>query len=98
MIGEFIPAKNYRNLDNGTLVLVVLENQLVLRRLYITNSTLVLRAEHINVEEIAVDLKEVREMWRICYVFYHRLPAMGEALEDKLLYLEREMEKIRSKM
>ncbi|UJH90074.1 helix-turn-helix domain-containing protein [Antarcticibacterium sp. 1MA-6-2] len=98
VIGEFIPEKNYRNLDNGTLVLVVLENQLVLRLLYITNGILVLRAEHKNVEEISVDLKEVKEIWRICYVFYHRLPVMGEALEDKLLYLEREMEKIRSRM
>lgn len=98
VIGEYVPANKYRNLDNGTLVLVVLQDQLVLRRLYIINSTLVLRAEHVNVEEISVDLKEVKEMWRICYVFYHRLPAMGKALEDKLLYLEREMEKIRSKL
>lgn len=98
VIGEFIASKDYSNLDNGTLVLVILDNQLVLRRLYISNGTLVLRAEHKNVEEISVTLKAVKEMWRICYVFYHRLPAMGEALEDKLLYLEREMEKIRSKM
>lgn len=98
VIGEFIPEKEYRNLDNGSLVLIVLEDQLVLRRFYITNTKVVLRAEHKNVEEITVTLKEVKEMWRICYVFYHRLPPMGEALEDKLLYLEREMEKIKSRM
>ncbi|MDX1753237.1 DNA-binding transcriptional regulator, XRE-family HTH domain [Salinimicrobium sediminis] len=98
VIGEYVPQKEYKNLDNGSLVLVVLKDMLVLRRLYITNAKVVLRAEHKNIEEITATLKEVKEMWRICYVFYHRLPPIGEALEDKLLYLEREMEKIRSKM
>ncbi len=98
VIGEFVPEKEFKDMDNGSLVLVLFGDQLVLRRLYITNTKVVLRAEHKNIEEITATLKEVKEMWRICYVFYHRLPPMGEALEDKLLYLEREMEKLRSRM
>lgn len=98
VIGEFIPKKEYKKLDNGQVLLVLAGDQLVLRRGYITNDTLVLRADHKVIEDIAVELDEVKELWRICYVFYHRLPETGDGLEEKLMFLEQEFAKMRSKM
>ncbi len=96
VIGEFIPAKDYSQLDNGCLVLLLTENQLILRKLYITHNKFILRAEHKNVEDIAFLKKEVKEMWQIRYSFFHRLPEFGDSIEEKLLFLEKEFMKLKS--
>lgn len=98
VIGEIIPKSRYKKLDNGILTVVLFQDQLVLRRLYITNDTVVLRADHKVVEDIKVNLKEVKELWRICYVFYHRIPETGDGLEEKLNLLEQEFARLRSKL
>ena len=98
MIGEFVPKKDYKRLDNGKVLLVLVANQLVLRRGYITNSNLVLRADHKVIEDITVGLEQVKEIWRICYVFYHRIPETGNGLEEKINHLEEEFAKIRSRI
>jgi len=98
VIGEIIPKSGYKKLDNGILVVALFNDTLVLRRLYITNDVLVLRADHKVVEDIKVDLKEVKELWRICYVFYHRVPEANNGLEEKLMFLEREFAKIKSQL
>lgn len=82
----------------GRNLVALFQDQLVLRRLYITNDTAVLRADHKVVEDIRVTLKEVKELWRICYVFYHRIPETGDGLEEKMTLLEQEFAKLRSKM
>ncbi len=98
VIGEIISKSGFKKLDNGILVVALFQDQLVLRRLYITNDTVVLRADHKVVEDIKVNLKEVKELWRICYVFYHRIPETGDGLEEKLSLLEQEFARLRSKM
>ncbi len=98
VIGEIIPKSGYKKLDNGILAVALFGDQLVLRRLYITNDTVVLRADHKVVEDIKVSLKEIKELWRICYVFYHRIPDTGDGLEEKLSMLEQEFARLRSKM
>ncbi|WP_010228158.1 helix-turn-helix domain-containing protein [Gillisia marina] len=96
VIGEFVPKKVYKKINNGVLVLVLADKQLILRRLFITDETLVLRADHKNVEELSFNLKDIKEMWRIRYIFYHRIPEVTDGIEDKLLFLEQEFEKLKS--
>ena len=96
VIGELVPAKEYQQMDNGSLVLLLTGDQLILRKLYITNNNVILKAEHKNVEEIRVNKKDVKELWQIRYVFYHRLPEFSDGVEEKLLFLEREFAKFRS--
>lgn len=98
VIGEIIPKSDYKKLDNGILAVVLFDDQLILRRLYITNNEVVLRADHKVVEDIKVNIKDVKELWRICYVFYHRIPETGDGLEEKLSMLEQEFARLRSKM
>lgn len=98
VVGQFVPKKEYKNLDNGKLLLVITEDQLVLRRGYILKSSLVLRADHKLIEDITLGLDEVKELWNICYVFYHRVPETGNGLEEKLMFLEQEFAKIKSQI
>lgn len=98
VVGQFVKKKEYKNLENGKLLLVVTEDQLVLRRGYITQSNLVLRADHKLIEDITVRLDEVKELWKICYIFYHRVPETGNGLEEKVKFLEREFAKIKSQI
>ncbi|WP_339700580.1 helix-turn-helix transcriptional regulator [uncultured Marixanthomonas sp.] len=98
VIGEYVPNKVFKKLNNGILVLVLFENQLILRRLYITSQEMVLRADHKNVEEIAIPLKKIKELWRIRYVFYHRIPDFQDGIEEKLQFLEQEFAKIKSSL
>jgi transcriptional regulator with XRE-family HTH domain len=95
-IGEWIPPTVYSKLNNGTLVFAVSEKDIILRRLFITNDTFVLRAEHKNVDDIELQLKEVKEMWRVRYVFYHRLPETNFNLEEKLFQLEKDFDRLKN--
>lgn len=98
VIGEVIPKSDFKKLDNGILVVVLLKDTLLLRRLYITDKTFVLRADHKVVEDIQVAMEEVRELWHICYVFYHRVPDSSDGLEEKMKQLEQEFVKLRTQI
>ena len=95
-VGEWIPPSVYAKLNNGTLVFAVTEKDIILRRLFITNDIFVLRAEHKNVDDVELQLKDVKEMWRVRYVFYHRLPETNYTLEDKLFQLEKDFDRLKN--
>jgi hypothetical protein len=46
VIGEFSPKNVYKKLNNGILVLALSGGQLILRRLFITGTTIILRPDH----------------------------------------------------
>jgi len=97
-IGELVPPSVYKKLNNGIIVLVLIEDALILRRLFITAKKIVLRAEHKNVDDIEMTVNEVKELWRIRYVFYHRIPDAHPNIEEKLQVLEQEFAKLRQKL
>ncbi len=94
-IGEFVPKTDYKKLNNGVLVLALASGQLILRRFFMANNSMILRADHKKIEDIKIDLKEVKELWRIRYIFYHRVPEMVHGIEEKLDFLERELTKLK---
>ncbi len=97
-IGEFVPSSVYKKLNNGILVLVVTEETLILRRLFMTDKKIVLRAEHKNVDDIEMNVKEVKELWRVRYVFYHRIPDAHTNIEEKLQLLQDEFTKLKKQL
>lgn len=88
VVGEIIPKSVYKKLNNGHLVLAVFEEQLVLRRCYISGSTITLRADHKNIDDLEFTIKAVKELWRIRYVFYHRVPELADGLEEQMALLQ----------
>ncbi len=98
VIGEKVPATIIKKLNNGTLVFVVVEGRLIFRRLYITNSNAVLRADHKNIEDEEFPISKIKELWRVRYVFCRRIPEFGDHVEDKLLMIEQELIKMKNKL
>ena len=97
-IGEFVPPNVYKKLNNGILVLAVTEDALILRRLFMTDKNIVLRAEHKNVDDIEMNVKNVKELWRIRYVFYHRIPDAHPNMEEKLELLVQQFAKMKKEL
>lgn len=95
VIGEMIPKNVYTKLNNGHLILAVFEDQLVLRRCYISGATITLRADHKNIDDLEFPIKEIKELWRIRYVFYHRLPELADGLEEQMAMLQAQFLKIK---
>lgn len=97
VIGEFVPKNVVKKLNNGVLVFVLVENELILRRLYTTKDTIVLRADHKNVADKTFAFNEVKELWKVRYVFFRRLPEINTGVEDKLQFLEQEFAKLKDR-
>ncbi|MGB5982711.1 MAG: helix-turn-helix transcriptional regulator [Nonlabens sp.] len=95
VVGEKVPSNIIKKLNNGTVVLCVCDEKLILRRLYATDKGLVLRADHKNLDDIKIAVKDVRELWRVRYVFFRRLPDFSSDFEDKLALLEMQMREMR---
>jgi len=98
VVGEFVPKEVIKKLNNGIIVLVLVEEGLILRRLYITKDKVVLRADHKKIEDKNFELKDVKELWRIRYVFFKRLPEFNDLLEEKMLFLEQEFTKLKNRL
>lgn len=98
VIGEMIPKEVYKKLNNGHLVLAVFEDQLVLRRCYLSGNIITLRADHKNIDDLEFPIKEVKELWRIRYVFYHRVPELADGLEEKMAMLQAQFLQIKGEL
>ncbi|WP_121667132.1 helix-turn-helix domain-containing protein [Mesonia aquimarina] len=100
VIGEFIPKDIYKKLNNGNIVLGLINDDLILRRLYITKNKFILRADHKNINDITCKIEDVKELWKIRYVFYKRIPEhhSAENLEEKFQFLEQELTKLKNKL
>ncbi|SHI83156.1 helix-turn-helix domain-containing protein [Aquimarina spongiae] len=98
IIGEKVPSTVIKKLNTGTLVFVLVDDKIVFRRLYITKESAVLRADHKNIEDEEYPISEIKEMWRVRYVFYRRIPEFGDDVEDKLLIIEQQLQKMRERL
>ncbi|MBQ4818738.1 helix-turn-helix transcriptional regulator [Aquimarina sp. MMG016] len=98
VIGEKVPSQVIKKLNNGTLVFVVVDDKLIFRRLYITKNSAVLRADHKNIEDEEFPVADIKEMWRVRYVFCKRIPEFADQMQDKLLMIEQELMKMKDKL
>ncbi len=97
VIGEKVPNTIIKKLNNGTLVFVIAEGKLIFRRLYLTKGNAVLRADHKNIEDEEFPISEIKELWRVRYVFCKRIPDFADHVEDKLLLIEQELMKMKNR-
>lgn len=90
VIAEKIMLENILSIENGTVVIMLTETQMVMRRIYHTTTPYILRADHKNIDDLEISLEEVKEIWKAKHVFCNRLPDLNIDLEDKLAALEKE--------
>lgn len=98
IVGEKVPSTVIKKLNNGTLVFVVVDDKLIFRRLYVTKGNAVLRADHKNIEDSTYPLSDIKELWRVRYVFFRRIPEFGDLVEDKLMMIEQELLKMKNRL
>ncbi len=98
VIGEKVPSTIIKKLNNGTLVFVLVDNKLIFRRLYLTKGNAVLRADHKNIEDEEFPVSDIKELWRVRYVFCRRIPEFGDHVEEKLLLIEQELMKMKNRL
>lgn len=98
VIGQYCPLDSIKSIQNGTLVLALVSNKLILRRLHVLNDDIILRADHVNIEEKVFGFDEIKELWDIKYVFFNRIPDYKDELEDRLVILANELNKIKNKI
>ena len=97
VVGEIVPKNAYDKLNNGQLLLVVLNDEFVLRKGYISGNSITLSAVHKKVEDKSFLLDDVNELWCIRFVYYHRLPEFKDHLEEKIAKLEAQFLDMKSK-
>ena len=98
VVGTNYPVESIKELVNGTLVLVVTADRLILRRIYNIDKQILLRADHINIDDIIIDENSIKEVWKIAYTFFKRLPDFNDELEQRLMLLSSELQKIKDKI
>ena len=101
VVATSFDLKLIQELTEGSMVLVLTDEELILRRFRLSEGQVVLSADHINISEKAVAIDQVKELWVVKYVFFKRLPVFGEVKseeEDKMAVLMAEINKIKSQM
>jgi len=98
VVGEKVPNAAIKKLNTGTLVFVVVQDKIIFRRLYITKSKVVLRADHKNIEDEEYTINDIKELWRVRYLFCKRIAEFADHVEDKLLMIEQELLKMKERL
>ncbi len=97
VIVENVSTEEKQQLGNGEVVFAVVKNEYVFRKLYYLNDNALFKAEHKNIEEKIYLKEDIEELWLAKYSFIKRLPYIGDEVEDKLLFLEKELLKLKNR-
>ena len=97
VIAEQFDLKNIQELSDGSLVLAILNDNIIFRRYYSMGDQVVLKAEHKNIEDYIFQCDEILELWLVKASFYNRIPDYSNTVEDKLLSMQEEIRKMKSK-
>ncbi|CAL2104354.1 Transcriptional regulator [Tenacibaculum sp. 190130A14a] len=98
VVGKQVGLSTVDEVKEGNLVLAVVEEELILRRIFKKEATFVFRADHKNIDDKVFDKKAIKELWNVQYVFLNRLPEFHSPLEDKLSFLEQEFSKLKNRL
>ncbi len=98
VIGEAIPKIRISDLEEGTLSMLLLEEDFLIRRIFINDNKIVLKADHESVPDKEINPKELKELWVVKYIFNHRLPYRTNSLEERVRVLEQEFTKLKSSL
>ncbi len=97
IIGEYIPLDETEAYGNGEVVIAIVNDEVIVRKIYCIADQIVLKAEHKNIEEKIFSRSALKELWLAKYSFIRRLPELGDEVENKLLFLEKELLKLKNR-
>ncbi len=95
VIGEHISKKNFKSIEDESLVIVVTEEDIIFRKYSASEKHLLLRANHVGIEDVHIDWNEVLEIWKVQHAYYHRLPKNASySVEVQLQKLEEKINRM----
>lgn len=97
VITECVSKDEFVNYGNGEIVVAILDEEVILRKIYFVGDNVVFKAAHKNIEDKAYSKSSIKELWLVKYSFIKRLPEVGDEVENKLLFLERELLKLKNR-
>ncbi len=97
VVGEAFPLEEIRSIPDGSIVLTLVKDEIVMRRSYFVKDKLVLRADHKSIGDTLCALEDVKELWLVKYVFFKRIPEYTDVMEERMLQLEQEFQKLRER-
>ncbi len=99
IIGEKVLRNDFSKIQSSGMYLTVTNEKILVRRLFPADKKFILKADHQSIEDIEIKYSEIKELWEVKYVFYHRLPEnRNSEIDKKLSFLEEEFQKLRSSL
>ena len=98
VIGEQIATNLIQEISNGSLVFAIVKDNLIFRRIYITNDKIVFRADHKNIKDKTFEKSDIKELWKVCFVFCNRIPDFSSSFDDKIQSIEQEILEIKARL
>lgn len=98
VIGELVAEEDIDNLKDGSLVFILYRDKLVLRKYFRSDKTIILRATNDNIDDLTVELSEIKELWLVQYSFSKRSTDDNAEIKDKIAYLEQEFLKLKNRL
>ena len=84
-------------LGDHSLVVVLTNNNLLLRKIYQEGENVILKADHHGVEDVSLSSEEIVSMWKIEHVFNYSLHSKEILLENRLTSIEQSIASLEGK-
>jgi transcriptional regulator with XRE-family HTH domain len=94
VVGESTSPKD---LTQGDVVVVLVNEELLIRRYETSDSGYNLLADHVNIPPITIPYKVPVHFWKVSYVFLKRYPKFASKLEARINQLDAELKRLSSK-
>ena len=99
IIGEQVSKQDFNKIQSSCICLTVTHDNILVRRLFSNGNDFILKADHQGIEDLEIKNSDIKELWEVKYVFYHRLPENRNSdIDKKLSFLEEEFQKLRSSL
>ncbi|WP_067147127.1 helix-turn-helix domain-containing protein [Pseudotamlana agarivorans] len=99
VIGQWVAKNDFEKITTPSVYLILTAEALLLKRVYPSNNSFILRADHVGIDESVLKFSEIEELWEIKSVFYNRVPDLKNSqVLDKLAFLEQEFKKLKSSL
>ena len=94
VVGSSIDSKD---LVQGDVVVVLVHDELHIRRYNTSSTGYSLLADHVNIPPIVISFEIAVHFWKISYVFLKRYPKFASKLEARINQLDAELKRLSSK-
>lgn len=102
-VREFFPKdivigfeSNKISIPEKSLIIAIVNEDVLLRKLYFDGQNYTLKADHHGVEDVAVSNEELKYIWKVEHVFQYNISAKEIILENRLTNIEQNLASLKN--